>query len=562
MSVSLGQQGFSIDNKGVPAGFDFKLDSSYDKIEPLYIQKNSTVLQMHHNSLDSYSLQNSQHIQHPTVPLIVGHVPLGQSLLLLEDNLYVYAPPSVSAPHYPLGSSFSTPESNSVTQTPNNVAANYNANAQYLNPNPHSTGYSEAYAEASNKKSSESNLPQLDSYMRVTRCTCKLKTKRIPRPRNAFILFRQKYHQSVFGDSPGRTLNSEISRELGNRWRNLSPEEREHWNELAKEEKINHAKKYPDYRYTPRRNGKKDCDFCKSKTLQDFKTHDGNHAISPNTPSGLPISSGLPTHQVSSQDPILLQQSQQLQQSRKMQKTPQYRQLAPQVHLALVQGSLLSQVQPDNQMNSHHSFPTNYNLLAQMNLYGGQNSVYNQMGQIGQMTAMGHVGQMGQIGQLGQMGQVGQVGQLNQPNHSNLANQINIGPMNQINQMGHLGMGQMGQMASIDSLSQMGQGVQMNPMLQNLQSNYHDGSMSNSVMMNPSMQPGVLNQSGPSTNGTANNEKSYQYYDRMYQQPGDQLLAEQFQIFDSSRATGGQYNTFTNSNNPIPKQYSLQPLGK
>ncbi|RKP28559.1 high mobility group box, partial [Metschnikowia bicuspidata] len=70
------------------------------------------------------------------------------------------------------------------------------------------------------------------------------------RPRNAFILFRQKYHQSVFGKYSRRS-NSEVSKQLGIRWRNLLPEEKEHWNQLAKAEKEMHQKLYPKYKYTP-----------------------------------------------------------------------------------------------------------------------------------------------------------------------------------------------------------------------------------------------------------------------------------------------------------------------
>ncbi|QEL57982.1 hypothetical protein CJJ09_000012 [Candidozyma auris] len=90
-----------------------------------------------------------------------------------------------------------------------------------------------------------------------------------PRPRNAFILFRQKYHQSVLDESTEAKTNPEVSRELGRRWRALSPQEREHWSNLAEEEKKNHAKKYPNYRYTPRRHGKgKSCPSCQQKQLR------------------------------------------------------------------------------------------------------------------------------------------------------------------------------------------------------------------------------------------------------------------------------------------------------
>ena len=68
--------------------------------------------------------------------------------------------------------------------------------------------------------------------------------------------------------------NPEVSRELGRRWRGLSPQEKEHWNNLAEEEKKNHAKKYPGYRYTPRRNGRnKNCPVCKNKPLPNNKSN-------------------------------------------------------------------------------------------------------------------------------------------------------------------------------------------------------------------------------------------------------------------------------------------------
>ncbi|KAG7663291.1 RFG1 [[Candida] subhashii] len=105
--------------------------------------------------------------------------------------------------------------------------------------------------------------------VRQDKCICKSNANRIPRPRNAFILFRQKYHQTVLDEGSVIRTNPEVSRELGRRWRALSPEEKEHWNNLAEEEKKNHAKKYPGYRYTPRRNGKnKNCLVCREKALK------------------------------------------------------------------------------------------------------------------------------------------------------------------------------------------------------------------------------------------------------------------------------------------------------
>lgn len=96
-------------------------------------------------------------------------------------------------------------------------------------------------------------------------------TKKVPRPRNAFILFRQHYHKIIFKEQSEILLNSKensvesdttvdsfklnstVSKAIGMKWKNLSPEERSHWTDLAEKEKIEHSLKYPDYKYVPKR---------------------------------------------------------------------------------------------------------------------------------------------------------------------------------------------------------------------------------------------------------------------------------------------------------------------
>ncbi|KAL9592730.1 MAG: hypothetical protein Q9179_006429, partial [Wetmoreana sp. 5 TL-2023] len=63
-------------------------------------------------------------------------------------------------------------------------------------------------------------------------CLCQPDPK-VPRPRNAFILYRQHHQAHVVAQNPG-LANPEIS----------------------KEEKIRHQRQYPDYRYQPRRAGR------------------------------------------------------------------------------------------------------------------------------------------------------------------------------------------------------------------------------------------------------------------------------------------------------------------
>lgn len=69
------------------------------------------------------------------------------------------------------------------------------------------------------------------------------------RPRNAFILFRQYYHHSVQGKGPHQKNNSEVSKELGLRWRSLPPQEKSYWENLARQEKELFARKREEYRF-------------------------------------------------------------------------------------------------------------------------------------------------------------------------------------------------------------------------------------------------------------------------------------------------------------------------
>ncbi|KAJ5160850.1 uncharacterized protein N7482_007854 [Penicillium canariense] len=109
-------------------------------------------------------------------------------------------------------------------------------------------------------------------------CLCQPDPK-IPRPRNAFILYRQHYQSIVVAHNPGMA-NPEISKVIGEQWRQLSEQEKSKWKALAEvglarnapmyavralfphahhilqEEKIRHAQQYPAYRYQPRRVGR------------------------------------------------------------------------------------------------------------------------------------------------------------------------------------------------------------------------------------------------------------------------------------------------------------------
>lgn len=63
-------------------------------------------------------------------------------------------------------------------------------------------------------------------------CLCQPEPK-IPRPRNAFILYRQHHNAGVVAQNPG-LANPGISKVIGELWRNESAEEKERWKTFAK----------------------------------------------------------------------------------------------------------------------------------------------------------------------------------------------------------------------------------------------------------------------------------------------------------------------------------------
>ena len=74
---------------------------------------------------------------------------------------------------------------------------------------------------------------------------------KIKRPRNAFIIYRTDNAGRVKKARPDLPF-TELSRFLGEMWRNETPEVREKYNQLAEEEKANHAKMYPDFKFLKR----------------------------------------------------------------------------------------------------------------------------------------------------------------------------------------------------------------------------------------------------------------------------------------------------------------------
>nr|AGH03141.1 HMG mating type protein [Grosmannia aurea]AGH03145.1 HMG mating type protein [Grosmannia aurea] len=77
-------------------------------------------------------------------------------------------------------------------------------------------------------------------------------TVRIPRPPNAYILYRKDHHKAVKKSDP-ELSNNEISVILGRQWNAESDDVRMHYHTMAIEIKRQVERLHPDYRYNPRR---------------------------------------------------------------------------------------------------------------------------------------------------------------------------------------------------------------------------------------------------------------------------------------------------------------------
>ncbi|KAJ3531803.1 hypothetical protein NMY22_g7999 [Coprinellus aureogranulatus] len=99
----------------------------------------------------------------------------------------------------------------------------------------------------------------------------------VARPRNEFILFRCDYVRKHTKDNggkrnrraPGQEAEKTLSKLAAEAWRALSSEERAYWREQANLERNDHARKYPDYRYRP----KKSATARKRQSRSSMATH-------------------------------------------------------------------------------------------------------------------------------------------------------------------------------------------------------------------------------------------------------------------------------------------------
>ncbi|GBE88774.1 hypothetical protein SCP_1401790 [Sparassis crispa] len=79
----------------------------------------------------------------------------------------------------------------------------------------------------------------------------------IPRPANAFMLFRADFVRQKHVPGSIETSHNSLSKIIGNCWHALPLEDKKIWQTLAKKEKAEHRLRYPDYRFRPVHNKEK-----------------------------------------------------------------------------------------------------------------------------------------------------------------------------------------------------------------------------------------------------------------------------------------------------------------
>lgn len=77
-------------------------------------------------------------------------------------------------------------------------------------------------------------------------------TEKIPRPPNAWILFRKEKSKELHEANPRMSVG-EVSAEASRQWKAMSDEDHAFYRQMAKEAAEQHKIQYPEYRYKPAR---------------------------------------------------------------------------------------------------------------------------------------------------------------------------------------------------------------------------------------------------------------------------------------------------------------------
>ncbi|EIW54723.1 uncharacterized protein TRAVEDRAFT_153013 [Trametes versicolor FP-101664 SS1] len=95
----------------------------------------------------------------------------------------------------------------------------------------------------------------------------------IPRPPNAFMLFRANFVRQKHVPGSIETNHGSLSKIIGNCWRALPLDEKKYWELEAKREKAAHRERWPTYRFRPVHNKKKKAGTAATKATASGSTN-------------------------------------------------------------------------------------------------------------------------------------------------------------------------------------------------------------------------------------------------------------------------------------------------
>ncbi|KAI0628667.1 hypothetical protein C8Q77DRAFT_363827 [Trametes polyzona] len=98
----------------------------------------------------------------------------------------------------------------------------------------------------------------------------------IPRPPNAFMLFRANFVRQKHVPGSIETNHGSLSKIIGNCWRALPLDEKKYWEVEAKKAKAAHKERYPHYRFRPVHNKKKKADAAAAAAGDDATSAEGS----------------------------------------------------------------------------------------------------------------------------------------------------------------------------------------------------------------------------------------------------------------------------------------------
>lgn len=109
----------------------------------------------------------------------------------------------------------------------------------------------------------------------------------IKRPENAFILFRRKCcedrqaeEEAAKADGAKKPRQADLSKTISQMWKSLPPEQRQKWEQMAKDKKKEHEQLYPNYVYRPQRSKDKDGKTKSNKKSSLLKKLDESESLS------------------------------------------------------------------------------------------------------------------------------------------------------------------------------------------------------------------------------------------------------------------------------------------